>query len=275
MAGEPRMRVFAGPNGSGKTTVIREVRRFKVNGRNVDFGLYVNADDIAQVLNSGKGFDLAPYDVSLDRNDVLAFAKGSGLLGKGFTSTDLDSALLLNAGKLRSNAPNVNDRLAQLTAQYLYDQLLDRKHKFTFETVFSHPSKLALMQRARDLGYKVYLHYVGTEDPSINVQRVQEIRVKEGGHNVPKDKIIDRYYRSMDQLRAAIDLAYHTFLWDNSGIESHLFWTHKKLPDGEQDWKIFMDHMPFWFVQYYLAHFPKNAQLKGQMELFQATRGIK
>ena len=55
------------------------------------------------------------------------------------------------------------------------------------------------MQRARDHGYKVYLYYVGTEDPLINVQRVQEIRVKEGGHNVPKNKIIDRYHRSMEQ----------------------------------------------------------------------------
>jgi predicted ABC-type ATPase len=39
---EKRMRVFAGPNGSGKTTIINSLHFEK----KILFGVYVNADDI-------------------------------------------------------------------------------------------------------------------------------------------------------------------------------------------------------------------------------------
>ena len=56
-----RLRVFAGPNGSGKTTIIEEVRKAKVNGRAIDFGLYINADDIARSLKTS--VDLKQYEI--------------------------------------------------------------------------------------------------------------------------------------------------------------------------------------------------------------------
>jgi predicted ABC-type ATPase len=48
-----RLRIFAGPNGSGKSTMIDAIRKEKVNGRHVDFGYYVNADEIAVELRRG------------------------------------------------------------------------------------------------------------------------------------------------------------------------------------------------------------------------------
>lgn len=45
-----RLRVFAGPNGSGKTTVINSIRNLIVNDQPIDFGHYINADDIAVQL---------------------------------------------------------------------------------------------------------------------------------------------------------------------------------------------------------------------------------
>lgn len=68
--------------------------------------------------------------------------------------------------------------MAQLIAQFLYDELLTAKRNFSLETVFSHPNKLELMKRAKAMGYKVYLYFISTEDPAINVQRVKDIRVK-------------------------------------------------------------------------------------------------
>jgi predicted ABC-type ATPase len=38
-----RLRIFAGPNGSGKTTVLKFIRKQKINGRKIDLGYYVNA----------------------------------------------------------------------------------------------------------------------------------------------------------------------------------------------------------------------------------------
>ena len=70
---------------------------------------------------------------------------------------------------------------------------------FSFETVFSHSSKLDIMQQAVELGYKVYLYFVSTEDPEINKFRVAARKMK-GGHDVPPEKIESRYYLSMNLL---------------------------------------------------------------------------
>ena len=43
-----RMRVFAGPNGSGKTTIINSLKS------EIGFGVYVNADDIESLLKESK-----------------------------------------------------------------------------------------------------------------------------------------------------------------------------------------------------------------------------
>ena len=48
-----RFRIFAGPNGSGKSTIINNVRETIVSGYPIDFGLYVNADEIALCLAGG------------------------------------------------------------------------------------------------------------------------------------------------------------------------------------------------------------------------------
>ena len=40
------MRVFAGPNGSGKTTIFKGI----LNESKVNLGIYVNADEIEETL---------------------------------------------------------------------------------------------------------------------------------------------------------------------------------------------------------------------------------
>lgn len=48
------------------------------------------------------------------------------------------------------------------------------------------------MREARERGYRTYLYFVSTEDADINVNRVA-IRIREGGHPVPPEKIRDRH----------------------------------------------------------------------------------
>ncbi len=81
----PRLRVFAGPNGSGKKhhytsrKVAWEVKRIPV-----DFGIYVNADDIAQALKS-KGLSLKQFRVLFDESEFRQTAYASGLVNDSFT----------------------------------------------------------------------------------------------------------------------------------------------------------------------------------------------
>ena len=90
----------------------------------------------------------------------------------------------------------------------------DRGESFVAETVFSHPSKLHLITRARRSGYVVVLHIV-LVPVELSVARVAE-RVVEGGHFVPEDKIRGRYARLWVLVSAAIGMVDHATVYDNS-----------------------------------------------------------
>ena len=89
---------------------------------------------------------------------------------------------------------------------------------FISETVFSHPSKVQLVSDAVDAGYLVYLHAV-IVPVELAVQRVLE-RVRRGGHEVPEQKIRDRYARLWVHLGAAIRIADLTTVLDNGSAHA-------------------------------------------------------
>jgi len=94
-------------------------------------------------------------------------------------------------------------------------EMLEAGRSFATETVFSHPSKLGIIDRARDRGYLVVVMHVGLDSPDLSVARVRE-RVREGGHDVPEDKIRARYDRGHQLIRAAVLLADRGMVFDNS-----------------------------------------------------------
>lgn len=95
------------------------------------------------------------------------------------------------------------------------DECIHNRESFAFETVMSHPSKLALLEKARGAGFDITLVFISTKDPRYNVARVQD-RVAKGGHDVPEDKIISRYHRTHTYLPIAISLAHRTYIFDNT-----------------------------------------------------------
>ncbi|WP_348640917.1 zeta toxin family protein [Granulicella arctica] len=101
------------------------------------------------------------------------------------------------------------------------DGLLGAGQSFLIETTLSGNTYLKMMVRAKSLGYLVVLLYVGTNDVSINLERVQA-RVKMGGHDVPKEDQLRRYPRSLANLRKAFGLADEAVVYDNSGPKGHV-----------------------------------------------------
>lgn len=95
-----------------------------------------------------------------------------------------------------------------------YD-LLDSKESFIIETVFSHPSHLDFIKKAKECGYTVFFYYISTDSPDINVQRVRK-RISQGGHAVDEDKIVSRYYRSLKLVKPALSLVDEAYIIDNS-----------------------------------------------------------
>jgi predicted ABC-type ATPase len=71
------------------------------------------------------------------------------------------------------------------------------------------------LKDAKESGYKNYLYFICTTDPGINIQRIAQ-RVKLGGHDVPREKVIKRYKESLEILSEIIPLCHRVFLFDNS-----------------------------------------------------------
>lgn len=98
------------------------------------------------------------------------------------------------------------------------EALLKAKTSFVSETVFSHVSKLALITKAQTMGFDVVLYIVSVGDPKRLLARVSQ-RVREGGHNVPAQRILDRYPRTMANLKKAVRLADLAFIYDAAEVE--------------------------------------------------------
>jgi predicted ABC-type ATPase len=93
-------------------------------------------------------------------------------------------------------------------------QALAQGLSFIGETVFSHPSKLALLREARGLGYLVHLHVMLVPE-ALSVMRVVA-RSAQGGHSVPEHKVRERYARIWPLVSQALPLANTVKVYDNS-----------------------------------------------------------
>lgn len=245
------MRIFAGPNGSGKSTVIDWVRKQTPKGHPIDFGYYINADEIGKNLLK-QPLDFKDFDIQCTPKEFAKVALSSGLINKEYTHEQFLNSYFLRGNRLHLKDKSKVDYLAQVTADFLRKKMLELRKRFSFETVFSHVSKVDIMKEAVKLGYKVYLYFVSTSSPEINKFRVLA-RVAKGGHDVNEDKIVSRYYRSMDLLYNAAQFAYQAFFFDNSREGEHsVLFAHFKQQGGNKKWDSMNENeVPDWFIQYY------------------------
>jgi predicted ABC-type ATPase len=88
---------------------------------------------------------------------------------------------------------------------------------FIAETVFSHPSKLELIDAARAADYTIVLHVLLIPE-DLAVERVRH-RVSAGGHHVPENKIRERYQRLWGLVATALIRCDLTTVYDNSELK--------------------------------------------------------
>ena len=115
--------------------------------------------------------------------------------------------------------PQARSEAARQWADERRSTLLAARTSFASETVFSHPSKLALIDAARSQGYTVALHIVALDDPQRLLTRVAQ-RVREGGHPVPPERILARYPRTMALLAQAVHRADVAYLYDADEVQN-------------------------------------------------------
>jgi len=107
-------------------------------------------------------------------------------------------------------------------SEAIRNALVERKADFTFETVLSTERNLLLLRKARERGYEIQCVYVLTCNADINVARVRG-RVREGGHDVPEDKIRSRYRKALELLPQLIDACDRILVYDNSIVPILIF----------------------------------------------------
>ncbi|WXT99365.1 MAG: hypothetical protein Ctma_0061 [Catillopecten margaritatus gill symbiont] len=100
-------------------------------------------------------------------------------------------------------------------AQEIRENCIKDKKSLVFETVFSTEEKVGFIQQAIDAGFFIRLFFIATTDPAINAKRISE-RVTKGGHSVPLDKIISRYYKSIANCAKMVNLVDRVYIYDNS-----------------------------------------------------------
>lgn len=124
-------------------------------------------------------------------------------------------ALYINADDLQGERGIHDPRQAQQIASAMRTQALRERQDVMYETVMSHPSKIAELQQARAAGYDITIVLVATNDPAVNVQRVAA-RVAAGGHNVPEVRTRERYARTLALAPIAIGYANQAAVFDNT-----------------------------------------------------------
>jgi predicted ABC-type ATPase len=161
----PKFRLFAGPNGSGKTTLISTI------GKDFNLGIFINADILEYNLTRNGFLDLEEIvgKPTPKQSDWVEFF--DKYQRKDSRSTGFDKASLKLEERILVWDGEINSCLASIIAAFLRYCLLKHKKSFSFETVMSHPSMLDFISEAKALGYKCYLYFICTDDPSINVQR--------------------------------------------------------------------------------------------------------
>lgn len=240
-AAQPRLRVLASPNGSGKSTIKGELKPQWI-------GVFVNADEIERDLRLQAGLlDLRSLGITGKPADVLrrvqrhilrsTFAQALGL-------HVLLRAMTIDEG-LRLSVPGPHDSYqASVLADAVRRLLLEDGRTFTFETVMPSRDKVDFMNEARERGYRVYLYFVATDDPEINIDRVRR-RVRQGGHKVPARKVRERYGRSIGLMTEACGAAHRAYVFDNSGSRHKLL---VQVVDGES-MAIESATLPRWFIE--------------------------
>ena len=234
----PRLRMLAGPNGSGKSTLARQL----VDDYAVNLYKFLNADMLfAEIAKSYK--TACPF--SIDNRELLEFINASTYpehckqpFRKLLIAIDEEDYLSFTPDAITSYT-------VAMVADFFKDQYLKRHLSFSFETVFSHPAKIDILKTAQAEGFRTYMYFVATENPSVNVKRIQQ-RVKDGGHNVPEDKTIARYYRCLKQIRYALPHLNRAYFFDNS-TEQSVFFAEYEFGKGFQ---LYSELLPEWFKRF-------------------------
>lgn len=157
----------------------------------------------------------------MNKKQIWLLAGGNGAGKTTFYNTQLKPMKLpfINADNIARELfpqnPEEHSYQAASIAEEVRNRLVEEGKTFCFETVFSHPSKIDFLAKAKAYNFEIILVFIHLSSIDLNKARISQ-RIEEGGHFVPDDKVETRIPRTLENIKTAIQLVDQAYLLDNS-----------------------------------------------------------
>jgi predicted ABC-type ATPase len=153
---------------------------------------------------------------------IIAGCNGAGKTTASFTVLPemLDCNEFVNADEIAKGlSPFQPETVSFHSGRIMLEritELIDLEVDFAFETTLTTISYKNTIELARLKGYKITLLFFWLNDVKLAIERVAT-RVSEGGHNIPEEVIIRRYFKGLANLtNIFIDICDYWIVIDNS-----------------------------------------------------------
>ena len=169
-------------------------------------------------------FRRALSNAAIQRQPVLIVLAGSNGAGKStfYRHALQHTALPFVNADVIAQRMNPQDRgtlayEAMHAAEAARRALFEARESFVMETVLSDTqgAKLTFFREARSAGYCLIVIHIWIASPEISAARVLH-RVQTGGHDVPDQKLIERFPRTQANAAMALRIADLGLVYDNS-----------------------------------------------------------
>ena len=131
---------------------------------------------------------------------IIAGANGSGKSTLAEVLLKERDLKFLNADDIAKEIAPDRINKVPITAGKIYFQrlknYLDSNMSFAVESTLSGNNITRIVRSAKEQNYKIILVYTFLQNCTVCIERVKK-RVENGGHNVPEEDIVRRYYKSI------------------------------------------------------------------------------
>ena len=159
---------------------------------------------------------------------IIGGCNGSGktTISKQILPYFLNIYEYFNADKIAYNLSPFRQESVAIKAEKLMRKMLNylcqNQVNFAFETTLSGLNYIRFLQQYQNKSYQINLIYLWLNNPQLAIARVKQ-RVASGGHNIPEDVIIHRYYRGQKKLiESYIPLCDTWVIFNNTNFPSQL-----------------------------------------------------